>query len=149
MDVGSQNSIRELDHCVAEIDDRMAGQGFDVAPLRISSRWEDLKAAKAIEKDSDAAKVGVFPQCDASVIDGLWWGFDEADLVSTRAVQSVQTRECLLRQTEMFVQEFQHQRHDRMGRNNKGLQQRPTLGDDIGCRPRVRDAENIVFRDLF
>ena len=106
MNVGSQDSVRELDHRVAEVDDSMAGKRFDIAPLRVSSGRKDLETTKTIEEDSDTAKVGVLPKRDAPVLDGLWWRFDEPDLVSTDAVQPVQTRQCLRRQTEMFIQEF-------------------------------------------
>lgn len=89
MDVGSQDSVCELYHCVAQVDDCMAGERFDVAPLRFSSRWKDLKASKPIEEHSDTAEVGMFSQCHASVIDRLRGCFDEADLVATRAMQSM------------------------------------------------------------
>jgi hypothetical protein len=86
VDVGSQHSVCELDHRVAEVDDGMTGKWFDVAPLRVSSGWKDLEATKAIEEDSDTAEVGVLAKCDTPVVDGLWWRFDESDLVPTDAV---------------------------------------------------------------
>jgi hypothetical protein len=73
----------------------MTGKWLDITPLRISSRRKDLKATKPIEQDSDTAKVGVLSKCDAPVIGGLWWGFDESDLVPARAVQSVETGQCV------------------------------------------------------
>ena len=126
----------------------MAGKRFDVAPLRVSAGWKDLKATKAIEENSDAAEVGVLTECDAPVVDGLWWCLDESDLVSTCAVQSVQTWQRLRRQTKMFIQEIQHKRYDGMGRSYEGLQQWAVLGNDIGCWQWVGNAEYIVFRDL-
>jgi hypothetical protein len=106
MDIGPQDSIREFYHGVAEVDDSMAGKGLDIAPLRVSSRRKNLETSKTIEEESDAAKVGVLPKRDAPVIDGLWWGFDESDVITARAVQSVETGQRVRRQTEMFTQEF-------------------------------------------
>jgi hypothetical protein len=48
----------------------------------------------------------VLSKCDAPVIDGLWWSFDESDLVPARAVQPVETGQYVRGQTEMFIQEF-------------------------------------------
>ena len=59
MYIGADKTVGELDHCVAEVDDAVAGERFDVTPFCAEARREDLEAAKAVEKDGDRAKVGV------------------------------------------------------------------------------------------
>jgi hypothetical protein len=51
-------------------------------------------------------------KCDAPVIDGLWWSFDESDLVPACAVESMETGQRVRGQMEMFIQEFQYERYD-------------------------------------
>jgi hypothetical protein len=94
MNIGTQDPVRELDHCIAQVDDGMTRKRFDIAPLRISSRRKNLEATKPVEKDSDTAKVGVLSECNAPVIDGLWRRFDESNLVPACAMQSVETGQC-------------------------------------------------------
>jgi hypothetical protein len=54
----------------------------------------------------------VLSKCDAPIIDGLWWSLDESDLIPARAMQPVETWQCVRGQTEMFIQEFQYERYD-------------------------------------
>jgi len=77
MDVRSQDAVGELDHCVAEVDDGMAWKWLNVTPLGIFARWKDLQAAESVEEDCDAAEIGVLTQCQASVVNRLWWCFDK------------------------------------------------------------------------
>jgi hypothetical protein len=60
VDVRPEQPIRELDHCVSEVDDRVARERPHVDPLRVCTGWENLQPAEAVEEDRDAAEVGVF-----------------------------------------------------------------------------------------
>jgi len=92
----------------------MARERLDIAPLRVFPGRKDLQAAEAVEEDGDAAEVGVLAKCDAPVVGGLRRCLDEPDLVSAHAVQPVETWQCLWWQSEMFVQEFEYERYNRM-----------------------------------
>ena len=51
-----QSAVGEPDHGVAEIDDRVLGERFDVLPL---AAVLDLEAAEPVEDEGDAAEIGV------------------------------------------------------------------------------------------
>ena len=62
-----------------------------------------MKTSEAIEEQGDTTVVGMFSHHHLFVIDGLWGCFDKVDMVATRAMQSVQTRQCPQLHTEMFI----------------------------------------------
>lgn len=104
MDVGPQQAVRELRHCVAQVDDCVAGERLDVAPFRVFARGQDLEAAEAVKEDGDGAEVGVFAEGRLAVVHGLGWGFDDADLVAAVALEAVEVGEGVGREFEVGVQ---------------------------------------------
>lgn len=53
---GEESAVGEADGGVAEVDDRVVGEGLDVFPF---TAVLDLEAAEPVEEDGDAAEVGV------------------------------------------------------------------------------------------
>jgi hypothetical protein len=95
VDVRAQHPVGELDHRVAEVDDCVAGQWLDVAPLGVRARGQHLQAAEAVEQHCHAAEVGVHAERGAAVVSGLRRGFDEADLVAGGPAEAVEGGEGL------------------------------------------------------
>lgn len=111
MNVRSQQAVGELDHCIAEVDDGVARERLNVAPLRVSAWREDLQASKAVEEDRHAAEVGVFAESCSAIVLWLRRCFHEADLVTAAAVDSVHALKCALREGEMVVQQLKDEGH--------------------------------------
>lgn len=94
MDVGSEQSVGEFHHGIAQVDDGMTRQRSHVAPFSIFARRENLQATKTVEQDGDAAEVCVLSQRGASVILRLWRRLDEAYLVSAYLMEAMEVWQC-------------------------------------------------------
>jgi len=104
VDVGPQQPVGELRHCIAKVDDCVARKRLDVAPFGVFARWQDLEATEAIEEDGDGAEVGMFAEGCLAVVHGLGRGFDDADLVAAIALEAVQVGEGVSREVQVGVQ---------------------------------------------
>ena len=105
MHTAPQQPVRELDHRVAEIHNRVARERFDVDPLALpvsvfsllpvtnrpnSPREQNLQPPQAIKQQRQTPEIRMRPKRDATVALGLRRRLDEAHLVTRERGEAVQ-----------------------------------------------------------
>lgn len=112
----TKDTIGELDHRVAEVDDRVARSGCNPEPLTTAAVARggiddvgvvasggfgpDLQAAEPVEEDGDAAKIRVAWCLDLGLVGAYSWRApSHADVITRRAVYAVELGECCVWET--------------------------------------------------